>query len=93
MLYRQGRKVDPAGVLPNGRRFGNIDELKRLLLDDKDQLARALTEKLLTYATGGPPAAADRAEVEAIVRRLRDKGHGLRSLVHEIVQSRMFQTK
>src|SRR5262249_56870191 len=85
MPYHQGRKVDPADRL-NGRRFGNIDELKRLLLDDKDQLARALTEKLITYATGGPPAAADRAEVDAIVGKVRAKGYGVRTLVHEDVQ-------
>ena len=39
--------------MPDGQTFANIDEFKQLLLKDKDQLARALTEKLLTYATGG----------------------------------------
>ena len=40
---------------------------KQLLLADKDQLTRALAEKLLTYATGSIPTSGDRAEIEAIV--------------------------
>jgi mono/diheme cytochrome c family protein len=93
MHYLQGPKVDPSDVLPDGRRFENINEFKQLLLQDKDQIARALTEKLLTYATGGPPTLADQPEVEAIVGKLREKNYGLRSLVHEIVQSKAFQYK
>lgn len=93
MPYRMGAKVDPSDVMPDGARFNNIDEFKQLLLRDKDQLARALTEKLLTYATGAVPEATDRAEIEAIVKNVREKNYGLRTLVHEIVQSRMFQTK
>ncbi len=93
MPYLKGPKVDPADVLPDGRRFQNIDELKQLLLKDKDQLARALTEKLLTYATGAAPSASDQPEIEAIIGRIREKNYGLRSLVHEIVQSKLFQQK
>ena len=77
----------------DGRRFRDIDEFKQLLLTNKDQLARALTERLVTYATGGGPTTADRPEIEAIVRRARDRDYGLRTLVHEIVQSQLFQDK
>src|SRR4029077_20495766 len=91
MRYKKGPDVDPADILPDGAKFKNIDEFKQLLLKDKDQLARALAEKLLTYGTGSPPAKADRAEIDAIVAKLRTKDYGLRTLVHEIVQSRMFQ--
>jgi len=91
--YKKGPPVDPSSVLPDGRRFQNIDELKDLLLKDKDQLARALADKLLTYATGGAPVAADKAEIESIVRAVRTKDYGFRSLLHEVVQSRLFQYK
>src|SRR5262249_48338458 len=93
MSYHKGRKVDPSDVMPDGQRFANIDEFKQLLLKDKDQLARALTEKLLTYATGAPPAPADKPEIEAIVRKVRDKNYGFRTLVHEIIQNKAFQSK
>ena len=86
--------MDPADVLPDGRKFANIDEFKQLLLKDKDQLARALAEKLLTYATGGgtggggPSRRSRRSSPDA-----RDKDYGFRTLVHEIVQSKVFQHK
>jgi hypothetical protein len=93
MRYLLGPKVDPADVLADGRSFQNIDELKKLLLADKDALARALTTKLLTYATGGPPERADSPEIDAIVARTRSKNYGFRSLIHEIVASDLFRKK
>jgi mono/diheme cytochrome c family protein len=93
MPYLEGPKVDPSDTLPDGRRFQNIDELKRLLLEDKDQLARALTRRLATYATGAAPTPGDTAEIDQIVGQVRDKHYGLRSLVHELVQSSLFRNK
>ncbi len=93
MPYHKGKPVDPSNVTEDGQPFQNIDEFRQLLLRDKDQLARSLTTKLLTYATGGPPTKADRPEIEAIVARVRDKNYGFRSLLHEVVQSELFQNK
>src|SRR5204862_1098959 len=93
MPYHSGLKVDAGDVMPDGHRFANIDEFKELLLKDKDQLARALTTKLLTYGTGGPPEPGNNADIEAIVASVRDKNYGFRALVHEIVGSKAFQSK
>src|ERR1043165_9865259 len=41
MRDKKGPAADPAHVMPDGANFKNIDELKLLLLKDKDQLARA----------------------------------------------------
>jgi hypothetical protein len=89
-LKRDGPKVESDSVLPDGREFRNIDELKKLLLADKTQVARCLTEKLLIYATGKAPRFSDRAVVEDIVGRIQTRDYGLRSLIHEVVQSRTF---
>ena len=43
--------------------------------------------------TGSPPERGDREEIEAIVKKARAKEYGLRALVHEIVQSRLFRHK
>jgi hypothetical protein len=93
MGYKKGPDVDSSDTLPDGRKFRNVDEYKQLLLSDPDGLARALAEKLLTYATGAPPTRSDAPEVDALVRAVKPRNHGLRSLVHEIVQSRLFRTK
>jgi hypothetical protein len=93
MPYLRGKPVDPSGVLPDGREFENIDGLKQLLLHDRDQVARALAVKLVTYATGGAPRAVDEPEIAAIVDQVRDDDYGLRSLVHAVVQSELFRSK
>ena len=43
--------------------------------------------------TGSDMQCADRADVNDIVSRIRDKGYGLRSVVHEVVESRPFLHK
>ncbi len=93
MPYLQGPKVDPSDVMADGQKFRDIDEFKQLLLKDKDQLARNLTERLVTYATGAAPQPGDQKEIEAIVAGVRGKNYGVRSLVHEVVQSKLFQNK
>ena len=56
-------------------------------------VARSLAGRLVTYATGAAPHPGDQPEIEAIVRNIRERDYGLRSLVHEIVQSRLFLSK
>ena len=93
MPYRLGKQVDPADVLPDGRRFKNIDQLKQLLLRDKRNIARALTAKLVTYATGQAPTQYDRPAVDNIVDEIQKKNYGLRTLIHAIAQSNLFRNK
>jgi hypothetical protein len=93
VLYLQGPDVDPSGEMSDGRKFRDIDEFRQFLLKNVDQIARGLTQKLLTYSTGGAPEASDRPEIEAMLARARAKNYGLRTLIHEIVQSRMFREK
>ena len=91
-VYR-GPDVETDGRTHDGREFADVDGYKTLLLADPDQFARSLTEKLIVYATGADIQFADREVVEGIVARLRGKNYGFRSLVHEVVQSRVFLNK
>jgi hypothetical protein len=92
MMYAEGKKIDPSDEF-NGEKFADIDSLRLILLKDKDQLARALTEKLVTYATGSPPTSLDKPEIEAIVNAAREKNYGVRTIVLEVVKSKLFQNK
>lgn len=85
--------VDCAGELPDGRAFKDIREFKVLLLQDEASLARNLVKQLITYATGAPVRFSDREEVETIVQRSSSRQFGVRTIVHEIVQSDLFQMK
>jgi hypothetical protein len=91
--YKLGPRVDASGELADGRAFRGIDEFKQLLLSREDQVARTLTRDLLTYATGAGVQFADREIVESILSGLESRKGGLRTLVHEVVQSRTFRTK
>ena len=91
--YRLGARVDASGELADGRAFSDMDELKKLLLDEQETVARNLVNNLLAYATGAGVTFSDRAAVETILQRAKPSAYGLRTLVHEVVQSPLFQCK
>lgn len=91
-IYR-GPDVEKGAETYDGRAFRDIDEYKQLLLAERDQLARNLAEKLLVYSTGADIQFADREIVEQIVDKLKTKNLGFRTLIHEVVQSRVFLNK
>jgi hypothetical protein len=85
--------VEVGYTMPDGRAFADITAYKTLLLEDKDRIVTALAANLLTYATGAPVQFADRDDLAAIVKEMSAKNHGLRSLIHAIVNSRPFLNK
>jgi mono/diheme cytochrome c family protein len=89
----RGLDVEVGGTTPQGRKFKIVDGYKALLLEDKEQIARNLARQLLVFATGADVQFADREIVKLIAARTRDRNYGLRSLVHEVVQSPTFLTK
>jgi mono/diheme cytochrome c family protein len=89
----RGLDVEVGGTTPQGREFKNIDDYKALLLEDQEQLARNLARQLLVFATGADVQFADREAVQSIAARTRERNYGLRSLVHEVIQSPAFLTK
>ncbi|MCC2667623.1 MAG: hypothetical protein K0Q72_94 [Armatimonadetes bacterium] len=92
-IFHPAQSVDPSGELPDGRKFADVRELKRLLLQDERQIARNLTRQLVTYSTGAPARFSDRPKVEAILDRAASGGYGVKSLIHGIVASELFRNK
>jgi hypothetical protein len=93
LMYRLTLPVDTAGQLADGRAFRDIGDLKGLLLQDEAQIARNLARQLLVYATGAPERFTDRARIEEILQRTRNQQYGVRSLVHELIQSDLLRSK
>ncbi len=88
---RDGKdEVDASGVLPNGQSFNGPSELKGVLLKRKDQFARCLADKLLTYALGRGTERTDRCAVEAIARELSARDYRFSALVLAVVRSEPF---
>jgi len=81
--------IDAASVLPDGRKVAGIAELKQALLAKEEQVARNLTEKMLTFACGRLLGPRDRGEVDRILDGLRPNGFRLRDLVHGVAGSRL----
>jgi hypothetical protein len=92
-FYSEGPPVNPSYTLSGGQSFADVDEFKRLLLAHPESLARCMVGKLMTHLTGARPEFADREVIENIVQRCKAKDYGLRTLLHEIIQSRVFLSK
>ncbi len=95
-IFHHGLPVDASGELPDGRAFKDIRDFKRLLLEteaQETQIARNLVQQLTVFATGAPVRFADRAAVEEILRQTRASRHGVRDLIHALVQSELFLNK
>jgi mono/diheme cytochrome c family protein len=91
--FKLSQPVDASGKLATGDSFRNVIELKRLLLKDDRQLAKNMAEQFIGYATGAPAEFGDRHEVERILDAARGDNYGLRTIVHEVVQSDLFTHK
>ena len=85
--------VDASGELPDGRKFSDIRDFKKLLLTDERQLARNLARQLCVYATGAPNRFSDREPIEHILDRAEASHYGVRTVIEELVQSELFQEK
>jgi hypothetical protein len=85
--------VDASGELADGRKFRDIREFKQLLLADEKQIARNLARQLTVYATGASVRFGDREPIEQILERAASSHYGVRSLIHELVQSELFRRK
>ena len=91
--FRQGPPVDASGYLPNGKAFSDIDQVKKLLIEDERAIAKNLLQQLAVYATGAPMRFSDRVEVDFILDRLANEHFPVKSILTEIVTSNLFLNK
>lgn len=91
---RAALPVDPAATLQDGTEIDDVAGLRRWLLGSRRrELGENLLRQLIIYSTGSPIGFADRAEFATLADRLEASDFGLRSMIHEIVQSRLFLDK
>jgi len=86
-----GAPLDASGQMVTGEKFTGPAEMKRLLLDRKEEFTRNLTEKMLSYALGRGLESADWWPVRQIASRVAADGYHAQTLVIEIVRSFPFQ--
>ena len=85
--------IDTTAELPDGTTLHGITDLKQILKDKKQQFARCLTEKMLTYALGRGLEYYDRPIVEHIVAQLESGGYRSSVLITEVAKSDPFRLR
>ncbi len=87
-----GFPIDPSGELIGGRKFADVQELKRLLGSSASKkFTRCLVENMLTYALGRGLEAYDFCTVEDIRKLLVADDYRIQDIVFGIVESKTFQ--
>lgn len=86
-----GRPIDPKGELPGGVAFSGPGDLKRILLERKEDFTRLVTSQMLSYALGRGLVDSDYTTVEEIVVRLEERDYRTQELILGIVESVPFR--
>ena len=90
--HDQGQEIDASGELFPGEQFRGATSLIELIaVNHRDQFARCMAEKMLTYALGRGLEIADECAVDKLVDRMRASDYRFSSLVLGIVESVPFQ--
>jgi len=91
--FSLGSKIDASGEWLDGQPFGDLRDLKDILLQEERLLAQNMVEKLVVYATGSPVKYSEKQTVQAILDDVQASHFGLRSLIERIVVSDLFLHK
>jgi hypothetical protein len=90
----RGQKVDASGTLATGEKIGGVDDLKKLLLNDKRlDFYHCFTEKMMIYALGRGPDMQDLQSTDQIVDQLEKDGGRFSTLIMGIIDSTPFQKR
>ena len=86
-------EIDASGEFPDGAKFEGIEDLKKILLDRRDEFARCLTEKMMIYAIGRGLEYYDRGSVRDIQKQVAADDYRMQSLIKQIVLSPPFRSR
>ncbi|NHE58297.1 DUF1592 domain-containing protein [Cyclobacterium sp. GBPx2] len=85
--------IDPSGVLASGETFEGPAELKSLLLKEKEQFARNISKKSLSFAIGRGITFTDEMAVRDLSAVLMENDFNPDSFITELVKSYPFRMK
>ncbi|WP_437200863.1 DUF1592 domain-containing protein [Planctomicrobium sp. SH664] len=85
--------VDASGVLPDGRPFADSVQFKQLLIEDRDQFAKAFIEHLCTYALRRVLTVDDQEDLHAIVVEARKSDYRLQDTIRAVALSDLLRKR
>lgn len=91
--YKNGRKVDPSGVLFKKHEFATPVEFKDAILIEKERFARGFASHLLSFATGRELGPSDSPALDKILEGNKADDYKFRSLIRQIALSEPFGHK
>jgi HAE1 family hydrophobic/amphiphilic exporter-1 len=84
---QQGNSNLPSGSIDGGARNYSVK------VDGSIDTAREFRNVVVAYRDGAPVRFGDRDEVESILDRAKATNYGVKSLIHGLIQSRLFRNK
>ena len=89
----EGKPIDAASPLPDGRVVDGLAGVQALLLDKPELFVSALSEKLMMYALGRNVQYYDAPAIRAVVRAAAAKNYAFSAIVEGIAASPPFQMR
>jgi mono/diheme cytochrome c family protein len=89
----QNPLVDASGVMLDGRAFKDVNEFKRLLLEDRDAIARACIEHLCTYALRRVLTVDDEDDLQLIEEEAKKNDYRIRDIVRAVALSDLIKKR
>ena len=88
--YVPSQPVESFGIMPDGHSFAGFSEFRDWLAGQGDDVAFGLARKLLIYGCGRRIEVTDRHAIEDLMKASERSGHGLRTMVRELVAGEFF---
>ncbi|MGC1243416.1 MAG: DUF1592 domain-containing protein [Chryseosolibacter sp.] len=85
--------IDPSGVTSDGRAFEGPVELKRILMTEREKIARNLSSKMLSYALGRSLLFTDEPALRTLDNCLLQNNFNPERFIIELVKSYPFRMK
>ena len=85
--------VDASGVMPDGRSFKDSVEFKKLLIEDRDHIARAFIEHLCTYALRRVLTVDDQDDLKLIATEAKKNQYGVKDIIRAVALSDLIRKR
>ena len=85
--------INPSGTMPDGRTFKDANEFKRLLLEDRDQVALAFIEHLCTYGLRRALTFDDQDDLKAIQAEAKKNGYRIKDIIRAVALSDLIRKR
>ena len=85
--------IDPSGVLPDGRSFKDSVQFKQMLIEDRDQVARAFIEHLCTYALRRVLTVDDQDDLKLIEAEAKKSQYRIQDIIRAVALSDLFRKR